>query len=398
MYYRVYVILFVLCFHAFSYDHTQTYAAVGNVSYLEYNSTTKKFDQKQCSSYINVTSSDNTWGNDGNAWYVVDGNITIENYISVSGNVNLILINGCILQAKMGIFVPTSASITIYAQTTDESVMGKLISTGYSKSKSEIPSSNAQYGEGIAGIGAMLYQPSSSTDYTNSGSGAITIHGGNLDVTGGWHCAGIGSTYNGGVAGAIVINGGKVVAKGGYYGAGIGAGDGATFSSITINGGNITATGDGKAPGIGGVKHSSGNQSVTILGGTVTALGGLGDNTNEAEGTYASHGIESQTLTVDGGALLYAGSWSSNSSSSHYYTWGARSMKACVVFQKVNGSSTVYNGSCGGGTSSKLTQNLIMKDGDSFSVPSGTILTISSGLTIDFSKGTLSNLGTIVNL
>ncbi len=45
-----------------------------------------------------------------NGWYVVNGNVTISEPITVSGEVNLILVDGCTLTAEKGIVVTTGNS------------------------------------------------------------------------------------------------------------------------------------------------------------------------------------------------------------------------------------------------------------------------------------------------
>ena len=151
---------------------------------------------------------------------------------------NLILADGCTLDAEKGIVVTTGNSLTIYAQSGGT---GTLNATGTVDSDK-----NAS-----AGIGGST----SSFD-----SGAITIHGGVINATGGsadsisYGGAGIGggvSGYgNGGSSGAITIYGGTVTANGGagdVTGAGIGGGGGLTGggagNNIQIYGGTIKATG-----------------------------------------------------------------------------------------------------------------------------------------------------------
>ena len=111
-----------------------------------------------------VTESNTSWGeNDGQKhWYVVNGDITISSRISVTGDVHLILADGCKLTANVGIGV--SGSLIIYGQSTDNTSMGKLAATGDTG------------GAAISG-------------------GTITIHGGTVTATGGNGGAGIsGST------------------------------------------------------------------------------------------------------------------------------------------------------------------------------------------------------------
>ena len=96
-------------------------------------------------------------------WYAVSGTVTIDQPITVTGAVNLILTNGCTLTAEKGIVVTSTNSLTIYAQSGGT---GTLNATGTTDS-----SNNAS-----AGIGGST---------TIFDSGSITIHGGVINATGG---------------------------------------------------------------------------------------------------------------------------------------------------------------------------------------------------------------------
>ncbi len=96
-------------------------------------------------------------------WYAVSGTVTIDQPITVNGEVHLILTNGCTLTAEKGIVVTSTNSLTIYAQSGGT---GTLNATGTTDS-----SNNAS-----AGIGGST---------TIFDSGSITIHGGVINATGG---------------------------------------------------------------------------------------------------------------------------------------------------------------------------------------------------------------------
>ena len=132
-----------------------------------------------------------TWDAD---WYVVNSTLTLEQPITVSGTVNLILADGCTLAASQGSVVAVGNSLTIYAQSDGT---GTLIATGRDS----------------AGIGGAV-----GSDYGVDGgsSGAITIHGGNITATSGWS-AGIGGGASqvdgkGGSGSNIIIYGGGMKA------------------------------------------------------------------------------------------------------------------------------------------------------------------------------------------
>lgn len=206
-----------------------------------------------------------------NGWYVVNSTVTISEPITVSGEVNLILADGCTLNAEKGIVVTTDNSLTIYAQSGGT---GTLNATGGD-------------GAGIGGDGKT------NANVDGGSSGAITIHGGNITATS-QNGAGIGggapwSGANGGSGSNITIYGGSVTAsssRNGMGGAGIGGGGGdkggGTGENINIYGGTVNATGGNFGAGIGGggssaiidSSHKSGDGAVTISGGTVTAVGG----------------------------------------------------------------------------------------------------------------------------
>ena len=240
-------------------------------------------------------------------WYAVSGTVTIDQPITVNGEVNLILADGCTLNAEKGIVVTTGNSLTIYAQSGGT---GTLNATGTTDS-----SNNAS-----AGIGGST----SSVD-----SGTITIHGGVINATGGstgsngYGGAGIGGgtskSANGGNSGTIIIYGGTVTANSGAgnaTGAGIGggAGDnvGGAGSNITIYGGNVTAEAhgtllSGSGAGIGGGFGSNdggAGSNIQIHGGTVHATGGnLGAGIGGGGGSESGDG----TVTISGGTVTAVG-------------------------------------------------------------------------------------------
>lgn len=235
-----------------------------------------------------VTPGSTTWGaaDDEEHWYVVNGDVTIDQRVTVTGDVHLILAEGSNLTVNGGIDVSNDNSLTIYAQSTNEETMGKLTATGI---------------EGKAGIGG-------------TGGSTININGGNIKAKGDSSAAGIGDSNDdhvygngkkinitGGIVNAesgyaavaiggqnfeITISGGNVTAKAvvasdpyAYYaGAGIGGGWNGNGGSVTITGGVVNATGAksnrGASAGIGSGFDECGNVEVKITGGFVTATGG----------------------------------------------------------------------------------------------------------------------------
>ena len=139
--------------------------AEGGVSYLDETGTSQT-----CDSATEVTSSDTEWTT---GWYVVQGTVEIGSRVTVSGDVHLILTDGCTLTVNGGIQVQdddnditngSANALTIYAQSTDESTMGELIAKGAERDFNAIIGGNE--GNGYGGSG-----------------GAITINGGVVKAT-----------------------------------------------------------------------------------------------------------------------------------------------------------------------------------------------------------------------
>ncbi len=244
-----------------------------------------------------VTSDMTNWST---GWYYVSGNVELNNVI-VSGDVHLILADGCNLKAatsglNSAILVQEADSLTIYGQSGNSGVLTALCSAG-----------------GYAGIGGSK----------GGNCGTIIINGGRITARGGPSGAGIGGGMDGN-GGTITINGGTVTVNDGTYGAGIGGGNGGSGGIITINGGTVTAKSSNYCAGIGGGNGGSGG-TITINGGTVTATsgyGGAGIGSNDAGtviingGTVTATciyggtnigggaGIGGSTVTINGGSVM----------------------------------------------------------------------------------------------
>ena len=112
-------------------------------------------------------------------WYAAGGDLTIDQPITVTGAVNLILTDGCTLNAEQGIVVTTGNSLTIYAQSEDG---GTLNATGTTDSDG-----NASAGIGGGGGYQSQYtRPGSSVPITFAiigGNGTVTISGGIVDAS-----------------------------------------------------------------------------------------------------------------------------------------------------------------------------------------------------------------------
>ena len=197
-------------------------------------------------------------------WYAITDSFSIDHEVSVSGDVNLILADGCIVNTKT-IQVAAGNSLTIWGQVNGS---GTLKATAAD--------------EGKAGIGGALCD-----------CGTITINGGTVNATGNNGGAGIGANENH-RPGTVIINGGTVTATGGYSAAGIGGGFMNVFDAktntnegrIEIHGGTVKAYGQGGSAGIGSGYHAAKKShtefdtvgTILITGGTVTAKGSRCDN------------------------------------------------------------------------------------------------------------------------
>ena len=85
-----------------------------------------------CSSATEVASEDHTWGDDGNeGWYVVQSSAAITGGVTISGDVYLILTDGCTLTVEGSI--QGSGNLTIYGQIGGT---GRLIVNGSNNSSS----------------------------------------------------------------------------------------------------------------------------------------------------------------------------------------------------------------------------------------------------------------------
>lgn len=274
--------------------------------------------------YTPVTSTTTSWTNE--KWYVVNTDVTISSYITVTGDVHIIICDGYTLTAQKGIYVADGNTLSIYDQAGGT---GAIVATGednasgiggrYASSCNDVAGTiniygghiNADGGNQSAGIGGSW----SSTKHVNGGtvniySGVITATGNASGLLNG--TAGIGGGQRG-EGGLINIYGGTVEATGGTGAAGIGGGDcvGATGSSgcnggtINIHGGTVTATAGGDAAAIGGGTNGNGG-TINISGGTVTANARLYASFYGA-GIGGGRDASGGTVTISGGKVTAIG-------------------------------------------------------------------------------------------
>ena len=219
-------------------------------------------------------------------WYAVDGEVTVKERMVATGDVHLILFDGATLTAEKGIGVDDGSSLTIYDR---NGGTGKLVVTSPDTGKAGIGGGASKSGNITIHGGILEIKGGDSSaaigGNASASNGKIVIYGGKITVNSGEFGAGIGSG-NGADAGEIAIYGGEITAKA-IWGAGIGAGGGGNNTSILIAGDAVInaeggipvhgtpSEGDGEASaGIGGAgSRHAGN--IIILGGTITAKGGI---------------------------------------------------------------------------------------------------------------------------
>ena len=280
--------------------------------------------QQTCDNATAVTEYDTTWGTDNETtWYVAQGDVTIESRVTVTGDVHLILADGCNLTVNGGIYVSswTDSKLTIYGQEN--------------------------------GTGELYAYASSGSDYAGIG--------GNKEPYG--------------TSGEITINGGNITAVGDGIGAGIGGGDMGGFECITINGGTVTATGgnNGGSSGIGTFEGGSTSGTITISGGTVMATG-------------TNHGIDASFMGTistgnDGHAVIFASYTNSMGSYFRYSSSQNRDSWRGVIFE--GNSGQIYGDDITPSESFEIPSDktLTIDSGKSLTIPAGKTLTVTGKLT-----------------
>ena len=288
---------------------------------------------------------------------------------NTQNNVNLILADGCALNSPQGISVNDGNSLTIYAQSTVESEMGKL---------------NVSGSDMNAGIGGD----------NKKDAGKITINGGYVTAIGGtsssygYGGAGIGDGGKGS-GGEITINNGIIKEEGGVCAVAIGGGYDGAGGTITINDGTVTATGgrssSGGSAGIGGGFGGAGG-NIIITGGTVTATGHY-DSSGIGNGGIGSGG----TFSTDpnGNAFIIASP--SISDTGNQGDWSG------VIFEGDAGQ--VYGDSITLTTDAEIPsgKELTIKDGQTLTVDDGVILTNNGTINVESGGKLDGEVGGTVN-
>ena len=393
----------------------------------------EKGQEQTCPSATVVTESDTSWGSDDNAehGYVVNGDVTIGTRVTVTGDVHLILVDGCNLTVSGGIDVSSGNSLNIYAQSTEEG-MGKLTANAVWE-RAAIGSEQSQAAGNIticggnitaaggesAAIGNVNGEAGTVTIYggwvkatggngapwENGGSGisgTVTIHGGQVEATGGnGGGAASGGAGGAGISGTVTIHGGHVEANGGNGASGAtgGAGGAGIDGTATIHGGQVEATGGNGASGATGGAGGAGiSGTVTIHGGHVEANGGNG--ASGATGGAGGAGIDG-TATIHGGHVETNGGdgvYGASGGAGIGGSFSADSNGSAVIFASSisdHSSQTSWSGVIFEGTTGQVYGTTVTPTED-FTIPQGYTLTIPAGATLDVSSVSAINNGTVI--
>ncbi len=307
-----------------SLQDKEAYIAASGYIYVERSWTGGNTDghvvktQKLCTSYNTYNSNSNVSSLNG-GWYVLSGTFTFSKRVTINGDVNFILLDGCSVEFDKGIFIKENKTLTIYAQSDGDS-KGYLWTDGSDGENGSIGGNEDKCGGHLVIHGGKIYAKPGSSNAAGIGGGnhssgmqSITIWGGNITAEGKSSGAGIGGGQQNDTHPTLKIYGGTVTATGGTFAAGIGGGEDRGNGPIYIYGGTVTATGGSSVSsnpfesgcggaGIGGGEYGDQDNPIYIYGGTVTATGN-GGNFGSAGSAGIGGGGEG-----DGGELyIYGG-------------------------------------------------------------------------------------------
>ena len=244
----------------------------------------------ECFSPIFLDENSSSWNS---GWYIAEGDLTIPQRVNVSGDVHLILTDGCKLTASYGIQLPGGSSLTIYGQSDGD---GKLVLGGNTSLIGQTVTVNS---EGVDSIPAKNW-------------GRLTINGGDITADAGYSTM-FTHSYAINVS-TLTMNAGSLYARCCTSDSSIPHGAYSItlrVNEFVMNGGNIVAE---SAPSFsnGTVIGLSARQSFTMNGGVLETSG----NT-----AYYSYGIQMSELpdtrfNMNGGTLIAKSGHSLNCSRS----------------------------------------------------------------------------------
>ena len=243
------------------------------------------------------------------SWYIADTKLTFDKRITIAKDVNLILADGCTLNANGGIHIQAGCTLTIYGQ---KGGTGSLVCKG--KGGAGIGGNTKTMGGNLVIHGGTIEATAETNaagigggNHEGSGMGDVTIYGGTVSAFGGSSGAGIGRGQHNNSFGRVAIYGGNVTASGGNYAAGIGGGEDRCGFDVTICGGTVAAKGGESGAGIGGGEGGSQGGTIQIDGGDVKAHGGV-NGAGIGGGCYCRGGADGGTVIINGGKVEALGS------------------------------------------------------------------------------------------
>lgn len=291
-------------------------AKAAPVSYIDADGNTQSIDEND----VNVVGADVASTGLTAGWWIVSPNaiINAQGLVSVSGDVHLILGDGCTFESSVGLILSgENTNLTIYAQTLDKTNAGVIIANSQTPgaaigSAYKGKCGNITINGGVitantsqVKMGDLLgYGPGAAIGSGAGGScGIITINGGKVNVNSnlanGCNGAGIGSGYiDNGISGdcaGVVINGGEVYAKS-QYGAAIGSAHKGHCGYVEVNGGEIDAESVHGAA-IGSGYETDVLDTITINGGKINAVSNMGAAIGSGDSTDCG------TITINGGQI-----------------------------------------------------------------------------------------------
>ena len=273
-------------------------------------------EQKTVSA-VCVNATAETWGSDGESWYVLDDNITLSCRPQILGTVNLILMNGKTLTAPDGITLEAGNILNVYAQSDDVSEMGEINAAG--------TNGNAAIGGRRGKDGGKENKQLPNIGEKGYDCGTLNWHGGKLTLTNDSDvCIGGG---RGGKAGAAYVRAGHDrLLDNSPSGAGAGGNGGIVNiygGAADLRGSSGVGGGNGGEPGgayelrVLGVSGGMGG-TLSVWGGTVRIQstdgvcfgGGRGGEGSEATmdmsgGGPGGDGGNGGTLMLAGGAISF---------------------------------------------------------------------------------------------
>ena len=260
------------------------------VLYSDWDEETGTLVDAECFSPIFLDENSSSWNS---GWYIAEGDLTIPQRVNVSGDVHLILTDGCKLTASYGIQLPGGSSLTIYGQSDGN---GKLVLGGNTSLIGQTVTVNS---EGVDSIPAKNW-------------GRLTINGGDITADAGYSTM-FTHSYAINVS-TLTMNAGRLYARCCTSDSSIPHGAYSItlrVNEFVMNGGKIVAE---SAPSFsnGTVIGLSARQSFTMNGGVLETSG----NT-----AYYSYGIQMSELpdtrfNMNGGTLIAKSGHSLNCSRS----------------------------------------------------------------------------------